>query len=544
VTAQTPLARGRAAYAERRWTDACEQLRLADQANPLTPEDLQRLATAAYLIGDEDSSIQAQVRAHAALLARGHHVRAAMSAIWLAMTMIGRPRYRTEAAGWIARAQRLLEDEAECGEQGWLLCVTARQRAAARDFEAAYDGFTRALSIGERCGDRDLTALARNGQGRTLIMLNRAAEGFALLDEVIVSLTGHEIGPMIAGAVYCSVLSACHEGFELRRAQDWTAALDRWCSTQPDLVPFRGECLVWRAELLQLNGALDDAVREARQACERFAAQRLESAAAAAHYRLADIQRIRGEFAESDAEYRYASQGGLSPQPGLALLRLAQGQLDAADAAIRLACADTRDRRTRALVLAAAVQIRLAGGDTDGARQAARELSALGGESSPPFLRALAEQSLAEIAVAERRGTAAVEHLSMARRIWQELDIPYEFARARELTGRAYRLLGDEEGAQLEFDAAAETFERIGARPDADRIASLAAPPPPSATPLTGREVEVLRLIATGATNRAIAAELRISEKTVARHVSNIFVKLDLPSRAAATAYAYKHHLV
>lgn len=540
----TALAKGRAAYSERRWSDACEQLRSADASEPLSADDLDGLATAAFLVGDDDGSVVARTRAHAAFLGEGNRVRAAMSAIWLAMTMTGRPRYQTEAAGWAARAQRLLEEQPPCAEHGWLLCVTARQRAAARDVDGAYDAFTRALTIAEQCGDRELTALARHGQGRALIFMNRAADGFALLDEVIVSLTGQEIGPIVAGAVYCSVLSACHDQFDLRRAQDWTAALDRWSKLQPDLVPFRGECLVRRAELLQLGGALDDALAEARAACVRFADRPLEHDAAAAHYRLADIHRIRGDFAEADAGYRHASQAGLTPQPGLALLRLAQGELDTADAAIRLACRDARDRRTRALVLAAAVQIRLPRGDVDGARQAAEELSAMSGDPQAPFLRALSQQWLGAVAVAEGRGPVAVDHLAVARGIWQDLDIPYEYARSRELTGHAYRLLGDEEGAQLEFDGAADTFERIGARPDAERVASVGGPAPAAATPLTGREVEVLRLVATGATNRAIAADLRISEKTVARHVSNIFVKLDIPSRAAATAYAYQHKLL
>ena len=527
VTAPTALAQGRAAYAERRWSGACEQLRLADESEPLSGADLDRLATAAFLVGDDEGSVAARTRAHASFLEEGHRVRAAMSAIWLTMTMIGRPRYQTEAAGWAARAQRLLDGEQTCAEHGWLLCVTARQRAAARDVEGAYDAFTRAVAIAEQCGD-----------------MNRSADGFALLDEVIVSLTGQEIGPIVAGAVYCSVLSACHDQFDLRRAQDWTAALDRWSRPQPDLVPFRGECLVRRAELLQLGGALNDALAEARAACARFADRPLEHDAAAAHYRLADIHRIRGEFAEADAEYRHASQAGLSPHPGLALLRLAQGERDAAHAAIRLACRDARDRRTRALVLAAAVQIRLARADVAGAREAAEELSAMTGEPQAPFLRALSQQLLGAVAIAEERGTAAVAHLSSAREIWQDLDIPFEFARSRELTGQAYRLLGDEEGEQLEFDAAADTFERIGARPDAERVTSFGSPTPATATPLTGREVEVLRLVATGATNRTIAADLGISEKTVARHVSNIFVKLDIPSRAAATAYAYKHRLL
>ena len=545
MTESSALQKGRTAYAGRQWRAAYEHLQKADAEGGLGPEDLDRLATAAYLIGDDDGSVDARARAHTARLATDDRVSAARSAIWLSMTMLDHPRHRTEAAGWLARAQRLLETAPpSCSEQGWLLCAIARQRAAAGDFDAAYDAFTRAAAIAERCDDRELMAMARHGQGRALIMLNRPDEGFALFDEVIVALAGREVGPIIAGAVYCSVLSACRDRFELRRAHEWTGALERWCAAQPDLVPFHGHCLVQRAELLHLHGALDEALFEARKACDRLARRGVTGDAAAAHYQLAEIHRIRGEFDQAETAYRNASQAGLNPHPGLALLRLAQGQTEAAEAAIRLAAREARDRRTRALVFAAAAHIALAANNIEDAREASRELSRVAGETDLTFLRALALQTEAAVAVAAGRAADALESVSTARTIWQDLDVPYEFARVRELTGRAYRQLGDDEGARLEFDAALDVFERLGARIDVERLAAVVGPPPERSTLLTGREVEVLRLVATGATNRSIAARLRISEKTVARHVSNIFTKLDLSSRSAATAYAYEHKLL
>jgi DNA-binding CsgD family transcriptional regulator len=296
---------------------------------------------------------------------------------------------------------------------------------------------------------------------------------------------------------------------------------------------------------MQLRGAWRDAVEEARRACEHLNAEARPVEPGAAHYQLAELRRLQGDFKEAEDAYRLASQAGRKPQPGLSLLRLAQGQVDAADAAIRLALRETRAPRARVHVLAAAVEIMLAKGDRSAARAAADELSQRAEQLEAPFPRAVASQAAGAVAVCDEDAEAALTALDIARTIWQELDVPYELARVRMQTGLAYRNLGDEDGAQLEFDAALEAFERLGAGPDVKRLSAIAATAdPPSAAGLTGREIEVLRLIATGATNRAIAARLGISEKTVARHLSNIFTKLDLPSRSAATAYAYEHKLV
>ena len=537
---------GRAAFEKGAWSEAYRLLTAADAQTPLDPADLDCLSTAAYLIGEDAVSTQARTRAHAGFLERGEPTRAARSALWLAFTMADQPRQRAQTGGWLARAQRLLEDVKEpCVEQGWLLCATARQRVAAGDIAGAHAAFAEAASVGSAFGDADLTALARHGEGRTLVAMNDTAAGLSLLDEVMVAVTGGEIAPIVAGAVYCSVITACHDLFDLRRAQEWTTALEGWCAARPDVVPFRGHCLIHRSELMQLHGAWKAALTEAQRACERLTDPPAQSEAGAAYYQLAELHRLRGDFVQADEAYRLASQAGRTPQPGLALLRLSQGQIDASDASIRLALQEARNPRARVLLLCAAVEIMLAKNDVAAARETCDELAQVAERLDVPFPRAASSQARGALALADGQPVAALELLREARAAWQELDAPYELARSRVLLGLAYRQLGDDEGAQLEFDAAHEAFEKLGAAPAVSRVAALnaQASPQPGAG-LTGREIEVLRLVATGAKNRTIAGRLRISEKTVARHLSNIFTKLDLPSRAAATAYAYKHKLL
>jgi DNA-binding CsgD family transcriptional regulator len=540
------LEEGRAAFERGAWSEAYARLAALDGRTPLDPGDLDRLATAAYLVGEDAASDQARTRAHAGFLERGDAVRAARSAFWLVFALSDRPGQQAQAAGWLARAQRLLDDVKEpCVERGWLLCASARQRAAEGDVASAHARFAEAAQIAARFGNRDLLALARHGEGRALLMMNQATAGLTLLDEVMVAVAGGEIAPMVAGVVYCSVISACHSLFDLRRAQEWTAALQGWCASHPDLVPFRGYCLVRRSELMQLHGAWQDAISEAQRACGRLA-HTPRAEAGAAWYQLAELHRLRGEFNQAEEAYRLASQAGCKPQPGLALLRLSQGQTEAAEAAIRLALKEARDRRARVLLLGAGVEILLVRDDVAGARAASDELAQLAGQLAAPFLRALSAQASGAVALAEGRALDALELLRAAGTAWQELDAPYELARARVLIGLACRQLGDHEGGQLELDAAHDAFETLGAAPAIARVTALTAATTATtiSTGLTGRELEVLRLIATGDTNRAIAERLGISEKTVARHVSNIFLKLDLSSRTAAAAFAYEHKLL
>jgi DNA-binding CsgD family transcriptional regulator len=539
------LTRGRDAFQREAWSDAFALLAQADREAPLEADDLDRLGTAAFLVGEDTASIDAMTRAHHSFLERGDVIRAARAAVWITFAMFERPALQAQAMGWLARARRLFDECAtDCAERGFLLCAEAFGRVRANDAAAASALFGEAVELGARFKNRDVLALARHGHGRVLLVQNRIAEGFAMLDEVMVSVTCGEVHPIISGVVYCSVLSVCHDLFDLRRAKEWTTALTAWCDAHPDVL-FRGECLVRRSEMLQLEGAWDEALAEAEQACARLHARSPVRDTGTSPYRAADLYRLRGEFQKAEDLYRRASQAGRNPQPGLALLRLAQGQIEAADVAIRRELQEKRSPAVRAEVLRAAVEILLAANNASAARAAADELARTAAHIGAPFLRGASAAASAAVAIAEGKASAAVALLRDACVIWRELEAPYEIARVRELTGLAYRQLGDEEGAQLELEAAVDTFERLGATPDASRVTSLltvAAPEPHG--PLTGREVEVLRLIAAGKTNRAIATELAISEKTVARHVSNILTKLDLPSRSAATAYAYSRNLV
>jgi DNA-binding CsgD family transcriptional regulator len=371
--------------------------------------------------------------------------------------------------------------------------------------------------------------------------MGEIGSGAALLDEAMAAITSGEVSPMLVGDVYCSVIDACHDMLDIRRAQEWTAALSEWCASQPEMAPYRGQCLVHRAEIMTLHGAWPDAAEEAERARDCLSQPPPHRAIGAAFYQIGELHRLRGDYTMAEESYREASRSGRDPQPGLALLRLAQGQIDVARTAIARAMEEPGLRRRRSWILPAYVEIALAANDVAAARTAADTLSRIASNDAAAFLRALAAHATGSVLLAEGDARGSLTALRHASLLWEDLGAPYDAARTRAVIGLACRALGDEEAAVLELDAARERFDALGAAPDADRVAKLTHEQrqTPSST-LTSREVEVLRLIATGKTNRAMAGALGISEKTVARHVSNIFTKLDLSSRAAATAYAYE----
>jgi DNA-binding CsgD family transcriptional regulator len=538
-----PLVQGRESYEGRAWRETYDFLSQADRRATLGAGDLERLAIAAYLIGRDAEFLEILDRAHHGFLGVGDKVRAARCAFWLGLTLLFRGE-SGQATGWLGRAQRLVEGR-DCAEQGYLLLPVAEQQLGAGEHAAAHATAADAAARGERFGDADLIAAARHLQGRALMQQGRVAAGLALLDEAMVAVTAGELSPIMTGLIYCSVIDACREVHALGRAREWTTALAQWCERQPGLIAFTGACLVHRAEIMQLRGAWPDAIAEAQRACRRFSEGIDAKPPAAAFYQQAEVYRLQGEFAAAEAAYGSASRQGLDPQPGLALLRLAQGRTDAAAAAIRRALGAVTELLPRTRLLPAHVEIMLAAGDLPAARPSCIELEESARRFDTDVLTALSAQARGALQLAEGDAGAALVSLRRAWQAWQQVATPYMAARVRALVGLACRALGDEDGCRLELTAARATFEHLGAAPDAARIGSLQQGMAPTRDGgLSPRELQVLRLVAAGKTNRGIAAELSLSEKTVDRHLSNIFTKLDVPSRAAATAYAYENKLI
>ena len=537
------LERGRRSYAKRAWRDAYESLSSADEESPLGAEDLELLATSAYMLGREGEWLRDLERAHHLYVDAGEIRPALRCAFWVG-TGLALQGEIGGATGWSGRALRLLEqEEGDFVERGYMLFPLVFQHELAGNLPAACDVLAEAGEIGQRFGDADLFALAMHLRGQFLIALGRTREGIGLLDEAMVSVTAGRVSPIPTGLVYCGVIEACQRTYELRRAREWTAALTRWCAEQPDLMAFTGRCRIHRAEILQLDGAWGEALDEARRAGDRPGLS--PAGHGEALYRQGEIHRLRGELDEAEEAYRHAARAGWEPQPGLALLRLARRECEAAAAAIRRVTGEADEPSRRAALLPAYVEIMLASGQLEEARAAARELDELAEGRPEGMLSAMSSHARAAVALAGGDAWAALGAARRACEEWQTLGAPYETARAKVLIAGACRELGDRDAGELELDAARIAFQEVGAAPDLARVDEL-APPRGRRAPggLTVREVEVLRLVATGRTNRAIAEELVISEKTVARHVSNIFTKLRISSRSAATAYAYEHDLV
>ncbi|HET7030594.1 MAG TPA: response regulator transcription factor [Candidatus Limnocylindrales bacterium] len=542
-TGASPLEAGRSAFARSAWTETAAELQAADAAAPLGIDDLERLATALHMLGRPLDANPAWERAHHAALAAGEPARAARFAFHLVMSF-GQRGEHAQAGGWHARGMRILDEAGtDCVERALLsvpLALLARDERRYEDSLAMFDELAVAAA---RFHDPDVLAMSCLGRGETLIALGQVDRGIALLDEAMVAVTTGDVTPINVGIVYCGSIEGYQTAFDLGRAREWTAALDRWTASQPDALPFRGRCLVFRSEIRQLRGDWTAAAREADQAHDWLSRPPPDRAVGEACYQQAEIHRLRGDVAAADAAFREASRWGKTPDPGLALLRLDQGKVEAAVASIDRALQEA-DLATRPRLLGPAVEIRLAAGDVAGAQAAADELRGLAGKGPPkPLLRAITARADGLVRLAEGDVAGALGLLRTACQVWQSLEAPYDAARARVAVARACGALGDEEAARLELGAARSVFVELGARAALAEVDALLATEPAAPGGLSPRELEVLAHLAAGSTNRQIGAALGISERTVDRHVSNLYTKLDVSSRAAATAFAIEHRL-
>ena len=445
--------------------------------------------------------------------------------------------------GWMTRATGLAQEAGEdCPVVGYLRISEGQQLMGSGEPVLAANACLEAKAIGERLGDADLAALGTMGCGRALLEQGRFDEGMRYLDEAMLAVTMGEVSPMKAGIIYCAVIEGCQRIFDLGRAREWTDSLTRWCESQPDLVPFRGPCQVYRAELRQLRGDWAGAVEEAAEAERWLAGPPRQPAVALAYYRQGELHRLTGALSDADDAYRRAEECGFRPEPGRALLRSAQAKPDAAMAAIQHALFEEPEPLSRARLLPAAVEIFLNARNESAAREVCDELVELASRFPSAWLNASCAQTQGMVLLAADSPGEAAKALRHSVVRWQELDFPYELARAQALLAEAARKSGDSETAVAQLAAARRTMMQLGARGDVRWIdRSLFGD---ASSGLTPRELEVLRLVARGMTNRGIAGALTLSEKTVANHVGNILGKLGLTSRAAATAFAHEHDLL
>jgi ATP/maltotriose-dependent transcriptional regulator MalT len=539
------LNKARDCFKSNSWKIACNLFSEAVKQTPVDPPDLEQFAVASYLTGNDLESDDLLTRAHQGFLDLDKKEDAARCAFWLGFKLMLRGEY-ARGGGWISRAGRILEEaQLDCVVAGYLIIPAALQKLGEGNYPAAREMFAQALETGKRFGDPSLSALGRLGSGQSLIEAGEIEQGIQLLDETMAAVEADEVTPIAAGIIYCAVIEICQKIFDLHRAREWTHALNRWCESQPDLVPFRGQCLVRRAEIMQFQGTWKDAFRESEKACKLLSKPPGEPAAGEAYYRKGELCRIRGDFSKAEEAYQNASKWGREPQPGLALLCLAKGQTEnSMKMALRL-YSETAKRLKRVQFLPAIVEILLEAGDAQKAREAAEELNEIAAEINTPYLNAMAFRAYGSVLLAEGDADDALKQLRQSWSAWEKLEIPYESARCRVLIARACRDLGDSETAKMEFNAAKWVFQQLGAVPDIQRVDNQIKPGRNEAlNGLTARQLEVLRLVAGGMSNREIAGKLFISERTVERHVSDIFNKLNVSSRSAATAYAYEHRLI
>jgi ATP/maltotriose-dependent transcriptional regulator MalT len=510
---------------------------LTETSTP-SADDLDALAQAAWWLGRLDVAIDAHERAHQEFVASGRTDGAVMSAIYLSYNHFNKGDFAIGAA-WHARAARLAQKIPNSPAAGYFGIIECGAAYGARDFAGCLARANLVTTIGEDHHDATLIAWGIHWQGLVLIRQGHVDQGWRLLDEDILEVSLRQMQPLWAGFLYCDTIQICDELVDPRRGWQWIEITERWLTTVSGGPLYPGICRMYKANILRERGIWLEAELEARRVCDELSTLHI-STAARAHYELGEIKRLIGDIESADALYMQAHRMGFDPQPGLARMRLGRGDVDAAWGHIRRALDEARDGLARARFLPDLVEIALARGDHESARSAAEELDAVATTYRSPGLRASALSARGDVLLAQPDAAAARAAFRQAAQLWNELDCPYRAARSRARAGEAYRALGDEEGAGMELEAARDVFEQLGAAPDTQRCAELLGRKAHPAG-LSHREVDVLRLVAAGRSNKEIAAELFISEHTAARHMSNIFAKLAVSSRAAATAYALRH---
>lgn len=536
------LRAARAAFERHDWLAARDAFTAAREQDDLSADDLNALGDAEWWIGDVDEALSAYEGAYRLYLQGEMPRQAAISAMGLAVSLFLRGDVEL-GSGWMNRAQRLLRDEPEGPEHGYLFYLDLEGALAEGDFEGVVSKAQEVRELGRRHGDANLTAAGILFEGRALVRQGQMNEGMALLDEAMVAVLSDDLLPEWAGNIYCHLMAAFHELADIRRAKEWVRATASWVESLPPAVLFAGICRIHRSQVMQTTGAWEEAEREAIRVCEELKNLHVIGAAEG-YYQIGEVRRLRGDLSGAEEAYQRAHERGRDPQPGLALLRLAEGRSDAASASIRAAlAAQPNDALPRFRLRAAQVEIAIESGDLTTAEQACGELEATASSFATSGLMAVAAQMRGALLLAAGPPDESLPTLRAACSRWRELDAPYEAARVCLLLASAYEAMGDADGAARELEAAATVFDRVGALPDLKRVSSMrsGAPWPDG---LTARQVEILALVAAGKSNREIAADLVLSQKTVARHLSNIFTKLDIGSRTAAAAYAFEHGLL
>ncbi len=528
------------------WEAVFARMSAADEAGEIIGGDnLRDHATAAYMTGREDTYLDLMTRAFDSYAEAGGTHNAARTAFWIGLTLMFRGEVG-RGSGWLARAGHLVEKtDSDCAEVGYLLLTRVEMSFGAGDNNSALGFAAKALAIGERKGDEDLAAMARHLVGRAQLALGDVHKGVSALDETMVATTEGRLSPIVTGLIYCSVIEACQRYQIVRRASEWTEALSSWCEKQPELVAFTGRCLIHRSEILLFDGRWPEAEAEADAAIRRLAEGPAAYNAAPAYYQQGDLYRLRGEYDAADASYRAASALGFDPQPGLSLMRLRQGNGRSAAAAIRRALAANDAPTKRMHLLEAAFEIALECGNPDDGRAHFDEMEAQVQAHPSDAVNATLAAMRGDLAAEDAEPEQAVKCYAQSAGIWRDLACPYRLARVRLRSARTFAALGDVEGAVAEASAAREGFAALGAEPDRrDAEAFMRKHVPGVGTLLTKRQAQVLDLIPRGLTNREIAARLGLSERTVDRHVSDILTRIDVPTRAAAAAFAVRSGLV